>query len=132
MRRATVVFDSPTPGGAGPFAFRFWLDDVTPPHVRSIDRVARGGLLRARAADRGAGIDPQAVFYSVDGGELQQAVWSARRREATLDVSGLAPGRHRLLLRVSDRQEAKNTENAGPILRNTAFVRTTFAVPRAG
>ena len=29
-----VVFDSPSAGRAGPFAFRFWINDSTPPAVR--------------------------------------------------------------------------------------------------
>ena len=40
--------------------------------------------------------------------------------------AGSPPGTHRLRLRVSDYQEAKNTENVGPILPNTRWLTTTF------
>ena len=46
---------------------------------------------------------------------------------------GLAPGRHRLRLRVSDYQETKNTENVARILPNTHaddHLRSAFRSPR--
>jgi hypothetical protein len=43
-------------------------------------------------------------------------------------TAGLASGRHRLRLRVSDVQETKNTENVSRILPNTRAVTTTITV----
>jgi len=40
------------------------------------------------------------------------------------------PGMHRLELRVSDRQEAKNNENVPHMLPNTRVVMATIRVPR--
>jgi hypothetical protein len=48
--------------------------------------------------------------------------------QARISTLGLAPGRHTLVLRASDYQETKNMENAGPILPNTATLRTGFTV----
>ena len=51
-----------------------------------------------------------------------------RRGKARVDTSLVGPGRHRLVVRASDYQEAKNMENTGPILPNTRTLRTTFVV----
>ena len=47
-----------------------------------------------------------------------------------VSTRGLARGRHRLVFRASDYQEAKNMENSGPILPNTRRLNTTFVVLR--
>ncbi|MEZ5101895.1 MAG: hypothetical protein R3C15_19270 [Thermoleophilia bacterium] len=126
--RLAVVVDSRSRRDAGRFRVRIWIDDVTPPAVR-VDRVlGRDGELRARARDAGAGVDPGGIRFGIDGGELLLGSWDAATGEAVLPIGVLRPGRHRLELRVSDRQESKNSENSGPILRNTAIVRTTFVV----
>jgi subtilisin family serine protease len=123
----SVVFDSPTRAGAGRFRFRFWVDDTSPPRVRLVrSRVTAGGALIASAVDRGAGVDPRSVFFQLDGAALRQALYRAGR--IRIPVGGLARGRHRLTLQVSDYQEAKNMENALRILPNTAVLNATFVV----
>jgi len=47
---------------------------------------------------------------------------------ARVTTRGLAHGRHRLVFRASDYQEAKNMENSGPILPNTRRLTTTLVV----
>jgi subtilisin family serine protease len=122
-----VVFDSPTRGGAGRFRFRFWINDTTPPRVRLLtSSVRRGGLLVASASDRGAGVDPRAVFVKIDSGPLLEASYQSGR--IRMPVGSLTPGRHRVMLQVSDYQECKNMENALRILPNTTVVSTTFTV----
>jgi subtilisin family serine protease len=122
-----VVFDSPTRAGAGRFQFRFWLDDAAPPRVRLLTSSVRArGTLLASAVDRGAGVDPRAVFAQIDGGPLLTA--SFRGGRVRIPVGGLRRGRHRLLLQVSDRQEAKNMENVPRILPNTATLAASFTV----
>jgi len=122
-----IVFDTPDARAAGRFRFRLWIDDVTPPRVRLITRTPRRGRLLARVADAGAGVDPAGISYRIDG----RATRAGRLRGgvAVLELPArLRPGRHRLVLTVSDRQEAKNNENVARILPNTTVVRTTFEV----
>jgi hypothetical protein len=123
-----VVFDSPTRSSAGRFTFRFWIGDTTPPRVRLVSRPVRsGGTLVAVATDRGSGVNPRAVFASVDG-DGRAARFQRRGGRIAIRVGSLRPGRHRLILRVSDHQEAKNTENVLRILPNTTVLNATFTV----
>ena len=127
----SVVFDTPKAGRAGPFTFRLWIDDVTPPRVELVSRAARSGRILVRARDAGSGVDPGAIFYTLDDGFTRQG-WLDRRGLAVLDVSDARPGLHRLRLQVSDRQEAKNNENVASILPNTRVLETTIRIPRGG
>ncbi len=121
-----VVFD--TSGTAGTFTFRYWIDDVTPPRVRLLTPRARAeGKLRFTASDAGAGVDPASVVLRVDG-RLRPTDWDARRRQIVAPLAGLRPGKHRLVVLVSDYQESKNMENVPPILPNTATLRASFVL----
>ncbi|HEU6444279.1 MAG TPA: hypothetical protein VFL61_04405, partial [Gaiellaceae bacterium] len=125
-----VVFDSTTRAGAGRFTFRFWIGDETPPRVRLISRAARsGGKLTFRATDAGAGLDPRSIFASV-AGLVRTPTYSPSGNSMTITVplGRLRAGRHRVVLQVSDHQEAKNMENALRILPNTTVLATTFTV----
>jgi subtilisin family serine protease len=124
--RYTIVLDSPYRRQAGPVTFRVWVDDQTPPAVRLESRVAAGDRLFARVRDNGAGVDPAAIFYRIDNGPWLDGRLVGNR--AVLEVFHVPSGRHRLELRVSDRQEAKNNENLTRVLPNTRFVRTTIRV----
>ena len=64
-----VVFDSPSRRRAGAFAFRFWVNDVTPPRVTLETQAVAVGRpeLVARATDAGSGVDPQSIVARVDG-----------------------------------------------------------------
>jgi subtilisin family serine protease len=127
-RRYDVVFDSRTPQGAGRFAFRFWINDLTPPRLRLVTpTVSRLDLVRVAATDRGAGVDPGSVAARIDGNAVPAAFEKSTGRVLVL-VSRVAPGRHRLSLRVSDYQETKNEENLGRVLPNTATLSVTFTV----
>jgi hypothetical protein len=68
-----------------------------------------------------------AVFASVDGSS-RRAGYSRRRNRITIPVGRLSPGRHRLVIQVSDHQESKNMENALRILPNTTRLERTFTV----
>jgi subtilisin family serine protease len=121
-----IVFDSATPAGAGRFTFRFWVNDVTPPTLRLRSRVVdRGDPVLVAATDAGSGVYPGEIPTMVDG---RRVTVSYRRGVVRIDTGRLAPGRHRLRLRVSDYQETKNTENVGPILPNTRTLTTTFTI----
>ena len=121
-----VVFDSPTREGAGRFRFRFWVNDTTPPSVRLLSRsVSRGGSLRIKVSDRGAGVWTASLAATVDG--RRAGVRFARGR-ASVPVGSLGRGRHHLVFRASDWQETRNHENVYRILPNTRTLRATFRV----
>jgi len=120
-----VVFDTVTPSQAGPFTFRFWIGDTTPPRLRFLS--ARGGVVRVFARDDGAGIDPRHIRLFVDG-KKRVTRYDTRRRLIVTSGRRLARGRHRLRLLVSDYQELKNMENVRKILPNTARLRVSLLV----
>jgi subtilisin family serine protease len=121
-----IVFDSPRASGAGKFTFRYWVNDVTPPTVRLRTRsVQRGDPVRLRVTDAGSGVYPSSISAQFDGETVEHRYASGRLR---IPTAGLAPGTHRLRIRVSDYQETHNIENVARILPNTRFFRTTFRV----
>jgi subtilisin family serine protease len=121
-----IVFDSAARAGAGPFTFRYWLNDVTPPTVRlRTATVARATPLVVSATDAGAGVYPESIRVSVDGASMR---WTLRRGAISIPTAGLSTGTHRLTVRVSDYQESKNTENVARILPNTRVATFTFRV----
>jgi hypothetical protein len=122
----SIVFDSATRAGSGRFTFRFWLNDVSPPSLRlRTPSVDAGEDLKVAASDAGAGVFPESIRAWVDGDRL-----SARFAPGVVSIPtrGLTRGDHRLRLRVSDYQEAKNTENVARILPNTRTLTVTFRV----
>jgi len=113
-----VVFDS-TRAGGGPFTFRYWVSDVTPPRLRVRSTV---GAIVVAAADTGSGIDPTSIAATLDGKRV-----TARFASGAIRIQA-AKGRHRLVLSASDYQEAKNTEDVAKILPNTKTLRATVRV----
>jgi subtilisin family serine protease len=123
-----VVFDSPRRKGAGRFTFRFWVDDAVAPRLSLLSRtVSSRGRISIAARDSGSGIDPRSIVARVDG-RLVQARYLRRAGAIVVPAGGLARGRHRLDVLVSDHQEAKNMENALRILPNTSRLRAAFVV----
>jgi subtilisin family serine protease len=121
-----LVFDSATRADAGRFSFRFWVNDVTPPTLRMVSRVVGAGApVRVVATDAGSGVYSPSIVALVDGSPRAA---SFRRGVIALSTRGLAPGTHRMRIRVSDYQETKNTENVARILPNTRWLTTTFRV----
>lgn len=122
-----VVFDTPTGGHAGPFTFRFWIDDTTPPSVRLLTHtVSRTQPLRLKITDAGAGVDPASIQVSVD-----KLVASHRFADGTLTIpsSHLRRGAHLLSVSVADYQETKNMEDVlDGATPNTRVFRATFTV----
>jgi subtilisin family serine protease len=114
-----IVFDTHTAADAGPFTFRWWINDVTPPRVRLAS--ARGGIVLA-ASDAGSGVDPSSALARVDG------------RRANVTFTGGAfhivatRGAHTLVFTVADYQESKNMEDVARILPNTATFRARVTV----
>jgi hypothetical protein len=121
-----IVFDSPSPRGAGGFVFRFWIDDVTPPSVTiSQPRVRRGLPVVVRVTDSASGVDPSTVKVSIDG---TARVVPMRAGTLRIPTSGLKRGTHRLRIQASDYQESRNMENVPPILPNTRVLTRTVTV----
>ena len=122
-----VVFDSAGRGG-GPFTFRLWIGDTSAPRLRLVTRGGRrGGRLVISVVDRGAGVNPRSIRVSVDG-RRRGARFDARRQRLVVGLGRIASGRHRVVVTLSDYQEAKNTENVARIFPNTARMRAGFRV----
>jgi hypothetical protein len=117
----SLVFDSTRRARRGPFAFRFWIGDTTPPRIRLTAVRGRTAIFSVR--DGGSGVDPGAIHAVVDG--RSHGVSYAR---GVARVSGLARGRHAITLRMADYQETKNMEDIGPVLPNTRNLKVTVAV----
>jgi subtilisin family serine protease len=121
-----LVFDTPAGGKPGPFSFRFWVNDSTPPTVKLLQRtVRRGQALRLAVHDSGSGIAPASIFTSVDGIHV---VHTYAAGVVTLGRAARKTGTHALTVTVADFQETKNMEDVGPILPNTRTFRTHFTV----
>jgi subtilisin family serine protease len=125
-RAYDIVFDTPSHAAAGKFTFRFWIGDTKPPRVRLLTPAVRTrGALRLRVTDAGSGVDPGSLHATLDGGGVTVRY---ARGVATVSTGALGRGRHRIVFRVSDYQEAKNMENTGPILPNTRTFSARFVV----
>jgi len=122
-----LVFDTPSRASAGRFAFRFWIDDVTPPRIRLLDHSARaGGRIRFSIDDgKGSGLELNSVQIQVDGA-AQRTKYVAGTH--TFFVSGFSRGAHTLQVTAADYQELKNNENVTRILPNTRVFRARFRV----
>jgi subtilisin family serine protease len=113
-----IVFDTRSAGQAGPFTFRYWVNDVTPPKLRAF--VKRRTIV-VSATDAGSGLDPATLSVTVDGRTVATHGKVGVKIKAT-------KGRHKVVVTASDYQEAKNMENVPQILPNTATLRTTVVV----
>jgi subtilisin family serine protease len=115
-----VVFDTRSRAAAGPFTFRFWSNDTTPPALRLVSTSA--GTIVVSATDRGAGVDPESIFVSIDGDSV-----SAPFADGQIVIHA-TPGKHVLVVRVSDYQETKNMEDVAPVAPNTSTLTKTVTV----
>ncbi len=120
-----VVFDTRSRAVAGPFSFRLWINDTTPPQVRLLPPVTKSELVLA-VADGGSGVDPLSIRARVDGVTVP-FTYSAGRVRVLLDGRA-GRGRHRLSFTVADFQETKNSESVVGILSNTTVLSTVFRV----
>ena len=122
-----VVFDTPTGGKPGPFTFRFWMNDTTPPTVRLLARtVSATRPLRLAVKDAGAGVDPRSIEVTID-----RTLTDYRFRNGVLTVASahLGKGTHRVAISVADYQETKNMEDVlNGATPNTRSFSTTFVV----
>jgi subtilisin family serine protease len=115
-----IVFDTRSATKAGPFTFRYWVNDTTPPALRVLSTA--GGKITVAITDRGAGVDPDSVTATLDGRIVDKTYADGR---LTLPAT---PGSHLLIVTASDYQEAKNMEDVPAIKPNTATLRRTVVV----
>jgi hypothetical protein len=120
----SLVFDTRARAQAGPFTFRFWVNDTTPPAVKLLG-YQRGGTIRVRITDGGSGVDPDSISATLDG---QNESGSYSRGVFTISLTALSRGTHRLVVTASDFQEAKNMEDVARILPNTRTATLSFVV----
>jgi subtilisin family serine protease len=119
-----VVFDTRSRSVAGPFSFRLWIDDATPPSVKLLTPTAKSQLVLS-VADSGSGIDPRSVVVAIDNQRVVFKLSSARIR---VPLEGISRGTHRLHVSIADFQETKNSESVVGVLPNTTSLRKTFTV----
>ena len=115
-----LVFDTTSASQAGPFSFRYWVNDTTPPKLKLLK--STHSAIHVSATDAGSGVDPTSVVAKVDG-KTVHAAW--KKGVFTIPAS---PGRHSLQLSVGDYQEAKNMEDVPPVLPNTATLKASVRV----
>ena len=121
-----VIFDSRSAATAGKFAFRFWINDSTPPTAAlKTRRVKLGTRLVVAVTDRASGVDPASLVVEIDGQDRRATLAGGSVR---IPTAGLRKGRHTLRFQVSDYQETRNMENVGLILPNTRILTTSFVV----
>jgi subtilisin family serine protease len=127
-RTYEFVFDTPTRAKPGAFAFRVWVDDTSPPSIRVLGHRARiGRPIRVAVRDSGSGVDPHSLKARI-GGRWVRFRYS--HGALVLRTKGLRPGRQAMMVRASDYQETKNTEDVGPVLPNTRVLHTTVTLQR--
>jgi hypothetical protein len=115
-----IVFDTRSANGAGPFTFRYWVGDTTPPRIAVTSPAKR--TIAVTATDAGAGVDPQSVSVTIDGRR------SIGRKSGGALLFSVAAGSHKVTVSASDYQEAKNMEDVVKILPNTAKTTRTVVV----
>jgi subtilisin family serine protease len=119
------VFDTPSRGKPGPFTFRVWVNDTTPPRIRLLaGTVTRQQRIRFAVTDAGSGVDSSSIAVKIDG-RLREFTYN---RGIVSVENDTAAGTHHISLSASDYQETKNMEDVGPILPNTRTLQTTVVV----
>ena len=108
-----IVFDTLSASRAGPFTFRFWIGDTTPPRA-AVPVSAGRRRPRSRDATPAQASNPSLIRLVVDGRRMP----TRYDRGSQIVTTGrkLRRGRHVLRLVVSDYQELKNMENVRRIL----------------
>jgi hypothetical protein len=115
-----IVFDTRSRTLAGPFKFRFWVNDTKPPTMRVVP--GDPGTIAVSVTDAGSGVDPRSLTATVDGHDV-----TVRYTDGTA-VMRAEPGTHTLVLQASDFQEAKNMEDVVKIKPNTATLTRSVVV----
>ncbi len=124
-----VVFDTPTGAKPGAFAFRFWVNDTSPPTIRLLNRTTVAGhLIRFAVHDAGSGVDRRSLRLKIDGSRFPFFTYSGG--VLSVRTAKLRVGTHSVVVTASDHQETKNMEDVGPVLPNTRVARATVTLRR--
>jgi subtilisin family serine protease len=115
-----IVFDTRSEVRAGPFKFRYWVNDTTPPELRVLRSAP--GTIAVSITDAGSGVDAQSIRVTIDE---KAAPVHIKNGKLVLQASA---GSHRLVVTASDHQELKNMEDVAKIKPNTATLRRTVVV----
>ncbi len=115
-----IVFDTRSARLAGPFTFRYWVNDTTPPKIRVVSTAS--STITLSITDRGAGVDPESIKATLDGHNVIE-----RYHDGLLTFQA-SQGRHLLIVSAADYQELKNMEDVAQILPNTATLRVSLVV----
>ena len=115
-----IVFDTRGKSVAGPFEFRYWVNDTTPPKLRLVD--GDPGTVAVAITDTGSGVDPRSIEATVDGHDVR-----VRYADGKAWVRA-DPGKRTVMFQASDFQEAKNMEDVVKIKPNTATLTRTVVV----
>ncbi len=115
-----IVFDTRAGVRPGPFTFRFWVNDTTPPQLRVVSTTH--GKVVVSIVDPGAGVDPESVRATLDGRTIERTF-----RHGRLTIAA-SRGQHLLIVSASDYQELKNMEDVAPIKPNTTILRSRIVV----
>jgi hypothetical protein len=115
-----IVFDTQAASFAGPFRFRYWVNDTRPPQLRLVR--SQPGTIAVGIKDGGSGVDPRSITAKVDGRTARV------RFEDGMALISAAPGSHKLVLQASDFQETKNMEDVVKIKGNTSTLTRTVRV----
>jgi subtilisin family serine protease len=117
-----LVFDTRARADAGPFSFRVWIDDKTPPKVKLLTPTARSQLLLS-IADSGSGVDPLSLVVLIDG---RRSVFTLASGRIRVPLDGVSRGPHRVRVIAADFQETKNSESVVGVLPNTMTFTRAF------
>ena len=119
------VFDTPTGGTPGPFTFRFWVNDTTPPAIRLLAaHVAAGQPIRFAVSDAGSGVDPASLRVTSAHGAVGFSYAGGILTVPTTQLHGTV----HLTVTAADWQETKNMENVGGVLPNTRVLTARVVV----
>ena len=116
-----IVFDTRSVRSAGPFTFRYWVNDTTPPKLSILSRAH--DTITVSIVDHGAGVDSQSIKATLDGHNVIE-----HYRDGLLTFRA-SQGRHLVIVSASDYQELKNMEDVAQIKPNTATLRISVVVP---
>jgi hypothetical protein len=115
-----IVFDTRAKSLAGPFSFRYWVNDTKPPTLRPVD--SDPGTVAVSITDAGSGVDPRSLQATVDGHDVRVRYIDGKA------IVRADPGKRNVVFQASDFQEAKNMEDVAKIRPNTATLTRTVVV----
>ncbi|HEY4349001.1 MAG TPA: S8 family serine peptidase [Gaiellaceae bacterium] len=110
-----IVFDTRSKQAAGPFTFRYWVNDSRPPKIHVVS--TGGKSIRLSVTDAGSGVDPDSIKATLDGHSVLEHFVDGH---LSLPASR---GGHLVIVTASDFQELKNMEDVAAIKPNTTTLR---------